>query len=40
MARIDEILKLVKEQGASDLHLTSGSPPMVRIHGEITPIPY
>jgi twitching motility protein PilT len=40
MARIDEILKLVKEQGASDLHLTSGAPPMVRIHGEITPIPY
>ncbi len=40
MARIDAILKLVKEQGASDLHLTTGAPPMVRIHGEITPIPY
>ncbi len=40
MARIDSILKLVKEQGASDLHMTTGSPPMVRINGAITPIPY
>ncbi len=40
MARIDAILKLVKDQGASDLHMTTGSPPMVRIGGEITPIPY
>jgi twitching motility protein PilT len=40
MARIDAILKLVKEQGASDLHLTTGSPPMIRLNGEITPIPY
>jgi len=40
MARIDSILKLVKEQGASDLHMTTGSPPMVRINGELTPIPY
>jgi twitching motility protein PilT len=40
MARIDGILKLVKDQGASDLHMTTGAPPMVRIGGEITPIPY
>ena len=40
MARIDAILKQVKDLGASDLHMTTGSPPMVRIHGEITPIPY
>ena len=40
MARIDEILKLVMEQGASDLHLTTGSPPMVRLHGDLVPIPY
>ena len=31
MARIDAILELVKDQGASDLHRTTGSPPMVRI---------
>ena len=40
MARIDAILKLVKQHGASDLHLTTGSPPIVRINGEIMPIPY
>ena len=40
MARIDAILKLVKEQGASDLHMTTGATPMVRINGEITPVPY
>ncbi len=40
MARIDAILKLVKEQGASDLHMTTGASPIIRIHGEITPIPY
>jgi twitching motility protein PilT len=40
MARIDAILKLVKDQGASDLHMTTGAPPMMRINGEITPIPY
>jgi twitching motility protein PilT len=40
MARIDAILQQVKEQGASDLHITTGAPPMVRINGEITPIPY
>jgi twitching motility protein PilT len=40
MARIDAILQQVKEQGASDLHITTGAPPMVRINGEITTIPY
>jgi twitching motility protein PilT len=40
MARIDAIFKLVKEQGASDLHMTTGSPPMIRLHGQIATIPY
>ena len=40
MARIDAIFKLVKEYGASDLHVTTGAPPMVRVHGEIQLIPY
>jgi twitching motility protein PilT len=40
MARIDAILKLVKDQGASDLHMTTGAPPIVRINGQITPIPH
>jgi twitching motility protein PilT len=38
--RIDSILQLVQAQGASDLHLVSGSPPMLRIHGELSPIEY
>jgi twitching motility protein PilT len=40
VARIDAILKLVKEYGASDLHMTTGAPPMIRVNGAITPIPY
>ena len=40
MARIDAILKLVKEHGACDLHLTTGSPPMIHLQGEATPIPH
>jgi twitching motility protein PilT len=40
MARIDAILKHVKDHGASDLHLTTGSPPMIRVNGAITAIPY
>ncbi|TMQ70174.1 MAG: type IV pilus twitching motility protein PilT [Candidatus Eisenbacteria bacterium] len=40
MARIDEIFTLVRQQGASDVHLTAGSPPMVRVNGDIVPVPY
>ncbi len=35
MARIDQYFKFMKEQGASDLHLSSGNPPILRIHGEL-----
>ena len=35
MARIDQYFKFMKEQGASDLHLTTGNPPILRIHGEM-----
>lgn len=38
MARIDAIFKMVREQGASDLHISSGAPPMLRVHGEIRPV--
>ncbi len=40
LARIDAIFKLVKERGASDLHLTSGARPMLRLDGEIQAIEY
>ncbi len=32
---ISEILTYAKEKGASDLHISSGEPPSVRIHGDI-----
>jgi len=35
LARIDEIFKMVKDQGASDLHISTGAPPMLRVQGEI-----
>jgi len=40
MAKIDAFFKLMNEQGASDLHLTSGLPPALRIRGEIERIKY
>jgi twitching motility protein PilT len=40
LARIDAIFKMVKEQGASDLHISTGAPPMLRLQGEIRPIEY
>jgi len=38
VARIDAIFKLVQDQGASDLHLTAGSRPILRVDGSIQPI--
>jgi twitching motility protein PilT len=35
-----EVLLEVMERDASDLHLTAGSPPMIRIHGRLTPLDY
>jgi twitching motility protein PilT len=35
MAQIDQFLKVLVEQKGSDLHLTVGSPPVMRIHGEL-----
>ena len=34
MARIDSFFKLMSEQKASDLHLATNNPPMLRINGE------
>ena len=38
--RIDRFLKLMKERGASDLHLSVGRPPIFRASGRIEPIRY
>src|ERR1700677_1490738 len=35
MAKIDAFFNLMFEQKASDLHMASGNPPMMRIHGEL-----
>lgn len=35
MAQIDELLKFMLHQDASDLHLTTGEPPYFRIHGQM-----
>jgi len=40
MARIDAFFKLMHEQGASDLHLFAGEPPMLRIDGYIERVKY
>jgi twitching motility protein PilT len=36
---VAELLEIVLEKGASDLHLTAGSPPVIRLHGELERIP-
>jgi twitching motility protein PilT len=36
MAQIDQLFKVMIAQNASDLHLSSGAPPFLRIHGEMT----
>ena len=38
MASIDELFKVMIEQGASDLHITSGAPPFLRLDGNMIPM--
>ena len=38
--KIDRFLRLMTSRGASDLHLTVGRPPMLRVSGSIEPIRY
>ena len=38
MAYLDQFLKIVVAQGASDLHIGEGQPPKIRTHGDIMPI--
>ena len=40
MARIDAFLDIARQQGGSDLHLVVGRPPLMRLDGELAPIPY
>lgn len=34
-----KLLKYLVDAGASDLHLTAGRPPVIRLHSELTPVP-
>lgn len=38
MTDIHDLLQIIVEQGASDLHLSAGNPPRYRISGKLTPI--
>src|SRR5204862_6115289 len=40
MARIDSFFKLMGEQKASDLHLSTSNPPMLRSNGELGRVDY
>jgi len=35
---IDSLLRLLAESGGSDLHLSAGSPPVIRVDGDIQPL--
>jgi twitching motility protein PilT len=35
MAQIDQFLKVLVDQKGSDLHLTAGAPPIMRVHGNL-----
>jgi twitching motility protein PilT len=38
MANLHQLLKTMIEKGASDLHVTTGTPPQLRIDGKLTPL--
>lgn len=38
MKTIDELLRTTVDMGGSDLHIKVGSPPLVRVRGELTPL--
>ncbi|MEO0049890.1 MAG: hypothetical protein ABIK42_01940, partial [candidate division WOR-3 bacterium] len=36
---IDELLRYAAKYGASDLHITAGNPPIIRVNGRLKKIP-
>jgi len=40
MARIDSFFKLMSEQKASDLHLSTNNSPMLRINGDLVRVDF
>src|SRR5438876_73968 len=37
-AMMHDLLTIMIERGASDLHITTGTPPQIRLHGKLTPL--
>lgn len=37
---LQELLRMVSERGGTDLHITVDSPPILRINGELRPLPF
>ncbi len=37
-ATMHDLLTIMIERGASDLHVTTGTPPQIRLHGKLTPL--
>jgi twitching motility protein PilT len=37
---LHQLLKTLVERGGSDLHITTNSPPMIRVHGDIQPLDF
>jgi twitching motility protein PilT len=40
MAKLDELLRMMKQHQASDMHLSSGSAPYLRVHGKMVKLNY
>ena len=40
MAKLDDLFRVMVKNGASDLHMTSGSIPSLRVNGDIQPLNY
>ncbi len=40
MAKLDDLFKVMKDQDASDLHIASGAPPYLRVHGDMVRLNY
>jgi len=40
MAKLDDLFKIMRDQGASDLHVSTGAPPYLRVHGEMVKLNY
>jgi twitching motility protein PilT len=40
MATLPELLKMLVEKDGSDLHITTASPPQIRVHGDLERLPF